>query len=159
LKLPVVLVPHQIYPKGVSYTQEEYQSWDGDDRYPVELIFSSIKNRSDLFALRQEMTPQELKGVIGESEIFIGARMHSVIAALSSTVPSLVIQYSHKSGGMMKLLGMDPYVWDIKDDFDKLTIKTFKLWNSRQKIRAELKGMMPAIFQGIYDLTNEIDVV
>lgn len=159
LKLPIVLIPHQLYPKEMIYTQEEYQSLNGDDRFPIEQILSAIKDPNNLFALQQEMTPQELKGVIGKSEIFVGSRMHSVIAAVSLSVPSLVMQYSHKSGGMMKFLGMDEFVWDVQNDYEKLTEKTHELWNRRQAVRTKFKEMMPGIYQEIYDLTNEIGAV
>ena len=159
LKLPIVLIPHQIYLKEMAYTQEEYQSGGGDDRYPIERILSAIKDTNNVFALQQEMTPQEFKGVIGRSEIFIGSRMHSVIAAVSLSVPSLVMQYSHKSGGMMQFLGMDEFVWDVQDDYERLTEKTQELWNKRQTVRTKFKKMMPGIYQEIYDLTNEIDAI
>ena len=89
----------------------------------------------------------------------MGGRMHSVIAAVSLSVPSLVMQYSHKSGGMMKLLGMDEFVWDIQDEFEKFTEKTHDLWTKRQDVRAKYNEMLPGIYQEIYDLTNEIDAV
>ncbi len=159
LKLPIVLIPHQIYPKGFVYTQDEYQAKNGDDRYPIERIFSTIRDQSGVFALQQEMTPQEMKGVIGKSEVFVGGRMHSVIAAVSLSVPSLVMQYSHKSGGMMKLLGMAEFGWDIHDEFEILTEKTFKLWKNRHDIHIRYKEMMPGIYQEIYDLTDELDII
>ncbi|VFQ46552.1 polysaccharide pyruvyl transferase family protein [Desulfoluna butyratoxydans] len=158
-EIPIVLIPHQLYPKKMSYTIDEYQSKDGDDRFPIELILSKINKTDRLFALEQEVTPQEVKGVIGKSELFIGSRMHSVIAAISLSVPSLVMQYSHKSEGMMRFLRMPEYVWDINKDFEDLTRRTSALWRDRQIVRAKLNEIMPGIYEDIYDLCNEIERV
>lgn len=156
---PVLLIPHQIYPDGVSYSSEEYKSRDGDDRYPIEEIMKLLKDNDDVFGLADDMTPQELKGVISKSEIFVGGRMHSVIAAVSLCVPSLIMKYSHKSVGMMTLLGMDKYVWDIDDDLKHLMKKTEVLWQNRKSLRDELSNMMPSIYNDIYQLTDEIDQI
>ena len=42
----------------------------------------------------------ELKQAIAQCDLFIGARTHAVIAALSSGVPALALAYSHKARGI-----------------------------------------------------------
>ncbi|MCU7918321.1 MAG: polysaccharide pyruvyl transferase family protein [Candidatus Thiodiazotropha sp. (ex Epidulcina cf. delphinae)] len=157
--LPVVLIPHQIYPTGVPHTQEEYSSRDGDDRYVIEMILKHMRDKTGVYALTQEVMPHELKGVIGKSEMLIGGRMHSIIAGVSLAVPSLVMQYSHKSGGMMQLLDMDDCVWDINNSLDDLITKTHRLWKEREAVHKKYRDMMPGIYKEIYGLADEIKAV
>ena len=48
----------------------------------------------------------EMKGFIARCRFFVGARTHATIAAYSSCVPTLVVGYSVKAGGLQRdLLG------------------------------------------------------
>jgi polysaccharide pyruvyl transferase WcaK-like protein len=53
-----------------------------------------------VYCVSNNLTAAETKWVISRCEIFIGARMHSVIAALSSCIPTLTLSYSSKSVGL-----------------------------------------------------------
>lgn len=56
-------------------------------------------------------SPIEAKSYISKMDFFIGSRMHSTIAALSSGVPVIPIAYSRKFIGLFQSLGYD-YVID-----------------------------------------------
>ena len=157
-KLPVILIPHQIFPTCYKFSPEQYISKGGDDRFAIDEIMKHISDKSQIFPLMGEYSPMELKGIIKGSEIFIGGRMHSVIAAISTATPAMIMQYSHKAGGMMKFLGLDEYLWDIKDTTLKLQEKVDLLWNNRQKIRSKLNNELPPIFEEIYGLVDLIPI-
>jgi len=55
------------------------------------------------------LSASEIKLLISKFDLFIGARTHSVIAAIDSDVPSIVLSYSIKSEGIMKYLYGDEY--------------------------------------------------
>ncbi|MBR2692326.1 MAG: polysaccharide pyruvyl transferase family protein [Aquamicrobium sp.] len=55
--------------------------------------------------------PRTLRALIGKADAFVGCRFHSVVAALSQGVPSLVIGWSHKYQEMMAML--QPGEWFI----------------------------------------------
>ena len=55
-------------------------------------------------------TPMELKGLISQMDVFVGARMHAVIAAFSCGVPAIPFAYSKKFGDLFGSLG---YPWLI----------------------------------------------
>lgn len=155
--LPVLLIPHQIFPDSYQYTKEQYRSSGGDDRYAIEQVMEKLIDKKDVYHLSGYYSPSELKGVIKHSEIFIGGRMHSVIAAISQCVPSLIMQYSHKASGMMKMLKMDQFVWDISEDQELLKSKIRILWKEKNEIRTKLKKEMPSILEEIYNLADEIE--
>ena len=58
-------------------------------------------------------TPIEAKSYISNMAFFIGARMHSTIAAFSSGVPTIPVSYSRKFQGLYNTLGYN-YIIDAK---------------------------------------------
>jgi colanic acid/amylovoran biosynthesis protein len=56
----------------------------------------------------------------------IGARMHANIGALSSGIPTVAISYSHKTPGIMDLLGQKSLVIDIVSLDYAMIIRTIK---------------------------------
>jgi polysaccharide pyruvyl transferase WcaK-like protein len=153
-KLPIVLIPHQIYPNCYKFTKEQYESRGGDDRYAISKVMEYINNFDDIVPLKGEYSPMELKGIIKGSEVFIGGRMHTIIGAISTATPSLIMQYSHKAGGMMRFLNMEEYLWDIEDSYEFLQQKTKLLWETRFLIREKLNKELPEIFKEIDGLAN-----
>jgi len=59
---------------------------------------------NDIQMIKGEYSSEELKGIISCFDLFIGARMHSVIAALSMSVPALAIAYIPKSRAIMEMV-------------------------------------------------------
>lgn len=157
LKVAVLLVPHQIFPDQYDFSRRRYKSRRGDDRYVIQMVLKGLENTDNIFHLSEYYTPSQLKGIISRSEIFIGGRMHSIIASLSSNVPSLIMQYSHKAIGMMKMLNMSEFSWEISDDIQNLKNKTKLLWEKKEIIKDRLKNIMPSIKSEIFSLADEIE--
>lgn len=110
-----------------------------DDRLIAKKIISKSKNKSECHIIRGDYFPEELKGVISRCEIFIGGRMHSNIASLSSGVPTIATSWSHKYQGIMDHLGQGEYVCDIKNiEYENLKLKIDKLWLNKENIRKKL---------------------
>ena len=155
--IAVLLIPHQIFPGSYQYTKEQYRSTGGDDRYAIEQVMENMIDNKDVYHLSDYYSPSDLKGVIKRSEIFIGGRMHSVIAAISTCTPALIMQYSHKASGMMRMLDMEQFVWDIAEDQELLKSKIRRLWKEKNEIRTKLKKEIPSILEEIYNLADEIE--
>ena len=97
----VVLVPHVYGPRP-----------DHDDRTALRELASKLTCRHTF--IEEELSPNQLKGIISEFDLFVGARMHSCIAALSQGVPTIAISYSHKSEGIMEDLGLSHQLIRLK---------------------------------------------
>jgi len=139
----VLLVPHQICPSNNNV--QRIFLCPMDDRDAINGVMNYVKDKEIASPILGEYNAGEYKGVISRCEIFIGGRMHSVIAAISSGIPSAIIQYSHKAGGVMEMCGLREYVWDFKapkQDFLKIIDK---LWYSRVSLQSELQGRMMKI--------------
>ena len=153
LNATIVFVPHVIGPGDI------------DDRIVADDICKLIKNKDKIISIKEEYTPEELKGIIGQCDLFIGARMHATIAATSMLVPTVAIAYSDKTHGIIgKMLGYEAYVLDVKDlSYDKLISKIDDAWENKEEIKKELKMKIPmvkekAMLNGklVKDLINDI---
>ena len=133
LKATIIMIPHV-------YT-------GNDDRMTINRIFRKVKNKSNVKIIKNEYSPQELKGIIGECDLFIGARMHATIAATSMLVPTVGIAYSHKMQGIIgEMLGQQKYVLDIKElDYESLISTINDAWENREKIRKKLEVKIPMV--------------
>jgi colanic acid/amylovoran biosynthesis protein len=130
----VLLVPH-VY------------SIADDDRKSTKKIFSKVKNKFKVKVIKNEYSSEELKGIIGLCDLFIGARMHAIIASTSMLIPTIALAYSHKSYGIIgEMLGQEKYVLDINDlSYEKLIFKIEELWARKDEIKLELEQIMPEI--------------
>jgi colanic acid/amylovoran biosynthesis protein len=117
-----------------------------DDRIINEKVFEMVKNRDHVFNLKEDYNAEELKYVISKCDLFVGARMHANIAALSSCVPAVAISYSIKTPGLMKLCGVEDYYIEFEDLSEELLMcKIADAWENREKIRGHLKETIPLI--------------
>lgn len=134
LKATIIMIPHVYTPND-------------DDRIAINRIFHKVKNKSKVKTIKNEYTPQELKGIIGQCDLFIGARMHATIAATSMLVPTVGIAYSHKMYGIIgEMLGQEKYVLDIKElNYEDLISTINDAWENREKIKKELEAKIPMV--------------
>ncbi len=101
LNANILLIPHVTGPDTERH----------DDRIACRNLYKLSEHKAHISLLKGHYKADELKGLISQCRIFIGARMHANIAALSSCVPTLAISYSHKTEGIMKLLGLERWVY------------------------------------------------
>jgi len=66
---------------------------------------------------------QQLKWIISQTVFFLGSRMHSCIAALSTSTPTIGLSYSYKFEGTFKMFGQQDNVISL-NDLKKETIPT-----------------------------------
>lgn len=143
-QLPILLVPHQIYPAGFAgLTPAIRLSADGDDRAAAELVLQALPERDGIYTLGGDYSPAEYKGILKRCEMFIGGRMHAVISAVSAGTPSGIMQYSHKAAGVMEMLELTDYVWDCRAPFQDLGAMAARLWENREALRSRLAARMP----------------
>ncbi len=111
-----------------------------DDRFVARKIYEISKNKNRIKLIDDEYSAEELKGIIGQCDLFIGARMHANIAATSMNVPTLAIAYSHKYYGIMGMLKMENYVLDFRSmTFNEMAAKIDELWDKKGIIKKELE--------------------
>lgn len=87
-------------------------------------------------------SPIDAKGYIAGLDLFIGARMHATIAAISSGVPVIPIAYSRKVNGLYGNLNY-PYYIDAKDS----TINTDDAVNQIKQFNDKIDEMKTKVIE------------
>lgn len=138
---PIVLLPHVTCPNNDDY---EFMA-----RCKEEL--TSYEDR--LVLIEPRFSAQQLKWIISKCDIFIGARTHATIAALSTCVPTLSIGYSMKSRGINKdIFGHCDYVIPLdRLQPDALAQSAVELLEDAQNVRAHLSESLPRYKQKAWD--------
>ncbi len=137
LGVTVVLLSHVLGPGAAR-----------DDRAVARRVYEKLAHKHGARLVLGDYRPEELKGVIGRLELFVGMRMHANIAALGMGVPTVAIAYSRKTRGIMQMLGQQRWVCEI----DSLTSEALcemleSLWGQRDHVRDELQDQRGAVEQ------------
>jgi colanic acid/amylovoran biosynthesis protein len=128
-----------------------------DDRIIGHQVFERVERRDRVFEITNEYTPPEFRGIVGLCGLFIGARMHANIAALSTYVPTIAIAYSHKTAETMEQCGQEKYVCDIRNmTLEELISKVYDAWNRRKDIREELEHRITAMRENLQSTMAQI---
>lgn len=90
------------------------------------------------------LSAPQLKCIIGKSEYFIGSRMHSCIAALSTGVPITAVSYSHKFEGVLRQLELEDLACNPEYlSVDGMMDKALDCYRRREEIRDRLQEVIP----------------
>lgn len=134
----IIFIPYSLGPRDFE-----------DDRTIAKEICEMVRDKDKVKIIVGDYDPSQLKGIVMQCDMFIGMRMHSNIAALSSFVPTIAIAHSHKTYGIMAMLGQERWICDIRRfGFKKLISKVNDLQKMKEEIREELKVRIPAV-QGL----------
>ena len=130
----LLLVPHVI---GRDNKSNDFAS--------CRAIYEALGDSSRVSVIEANMSAGQMKGAISRCRYFIGARMHSTIASLSSFVPTISIGYSIKATGLNRdLLGTEQFLLDAKTMSDSRLIEAFReLQGKADNIRAKLQETVP----------------
>ena len=111
-------------------------------------IIKNVINKSRVINMQKDYFACQLKGMIGCCDLFIGERIHSVIAALSMKVPSIVL--SNKTdvrvcGIIGEMLGQYDWIYN-NERVDVTSLKQLidKAWEEREVIQKKLETVIPA---------------
>ncbi|MGE5533872.1 MAG: polysaccharide pyruvyl transferase family protein [Bacillota bacterium] len=131
----VILIPHEIANNKINdpilYSKKNIK---GDDIDAVKSVYDVVSNKQNVIPIMEKFEGDVIKGLIGECDLFIGARTHSIIAALSMGVPTIGIAYSHKTPGVLQMMDLAEYVCDFR------TVTIEELNEKIQKISKKFSG-------------------
>lgn len=127
----VMLVPHTFAAPGRAESDPEAC------RRVLASVPPELAGRVHL--VTAEYDQNEIKGVIGLCDFFIGSRMHACIAALSQGIPAVGVAYSKKFVGVFDSVGAGEWVVDGRTMTNEEALaKTMELFARREEIRPEL---------------------
>lgn len=85
-----------------------------DDGEPIKEVLKRINQQDRVALIDEDLSPSMQSALYGGARMMIGTRLHSVIFALVGGAPAIAISYTHKVDGIMKMLGLEKYVLNIK---------------------------------------------
>ncbi len=134
----VLLIPHVHIPGG------EGES----DIAAIDAVLALLPEtvRSRVTVIPSELDAAELKWCIAQCSWFVGSRMHSTIAALSSGVPACGYAYSDKTLGVFETVGMGDHVVDARHfGGDEAVEAIFASFKAREPTGRQLAARVPAV--------------
>jgi colanic acid/amylovoran biosynthesis protein len=114
-----------------------------DDRVAGRRV--AARMRCPAAVLGESLDHHTVKAMYSGLDLLVGTRFHSVIFAMTASVPVLAIEYEHKTSGIMHDLGLDEWVYDITTvDEAGLVNGLRQLLARRTEVVAQLTERMPA---------------
>jgi len=140
----VILFPHSLSEKDTA----RYQRLD--DRIACRQIYRSVRNKNKTRLIDGDYGADEIKGVIGMCDLFVGCRMHSAIASTSLCIPTIVLAYGEKFEGIIgRSMGQQSRVVNISADYetllDQLKSKIMSTWEQRNLIISDLQERLKPV--------------
>jgi len=119
---------------------------DGLKEDVTSQIVDRLEDRAGTYVIQGEYSHEDFRAFLAEyAELFIGARMHANIAAVSVGVPTLALAYSQKTHGIIgKMLGLSDFIVDVRqvrdgDEFlAEMISKVNMLWERRSIVKKDL---------------------
>lgn len=151
--LHILLVPHVTW---------RFRDQNQDDREMAKIIKDTFSNNDRISILNiDDKNYCQIRYVIGQCQMFIGARTHAVISAYSMCVPSIALGYSIKSRGIAKDLGIsDKLVVDSKYVSEGQIVDAFiYMMKNAEAIREQLKQIMPDYKNSTYGIREYLNKI
>ena len=124
-----------------------------DDLAVMRQIRERMARGQDALLVEDDSSAPELKGIVGQCDLVVSARYHTMIAALSQGIPCMAIGWHFKYAEVMKLFGQERYVLSV-DRLDQGELRSMfsELWQAREQRKAEicarLDGLREEILEG-----------
>lgn len=129
-----------------------------DDREVSHAIFERMNRKKRAHVMDGDYTHYDVKSMYDSLDFIIGTRFHSVIFSLTSFVPAIAIEYEHKTGGIMRDLGLSEWALKIENVTEKDLTELFsRLVKGEAKYRKTLKKMIPPYAARAADAIKQVD--
>lgn len=129
----VYLIPHVLDKSLNSY----------DDDYKI-IKALNIKYKNTILAPYFE-TPIQAKSYISNMDCFIGSRMHSTIAAISTGIPTIPVSYSRKFEGLFESLHYKYVIHGNSDNLDSACSKVISYVENLNNLKKEVSMSMKIV--------------
>lgn len=127
-QLKVVLVPHTFRPGKHNPSVCDYGT--------CRELLENLKDQDGVYLIDDDLSASELKSIISLAHAHIGGRYHSVVAALSSGVPTLSLSWHPKYRDVMREYGVADFVMAEYNDSAQLLLE--RLLRNREEIATQI---------------------
>ena len=147
------LVRHIIGKLGARVALIPNEIWDGpnDDLSLAEQVCAAVADERCEVIHTEDMTGQEIKGVIRECDAVVSARYHTIVAALSMGIPTLAVSWHHKYHDVLQLFGQEQWRLDAASvKAEELISKFDALWSLREQLGRQIVEARPAVREAVH---------
>jgi len=114
-----------------------------ENDYAVSYDLYREYNNPQIVLAELFLSPIDAKSYISGMDFFMGARMHSTIAAFSSCVPVVPMAYSRKFNGLFSDTLQYSYLTDMKTDTESRILEIVKeAYTNRENLKTLEQGQM-----------------
>jgi len=144
----VVLVPHVFAQTGhiesdPDACRQVYQLLA--DKYPNKIILTE-----------ETLDHKQVKYLISHCDFFLGSRMHSCIAAISQSIPTIGLAYSGKFIGVFDSVKVGESIVDLRTkDEQQILDNVQKIFKKRQQIAEKLRISIPKVQEKVLGLFDD----
>jgi polysaccharide pyruvyl transferase WcaK-like protein len=129
-----------------------------DDRAVARDVLERVQSKKMVHVFPAERhTGPEQKGAIARCDLFVASRYHSIVAAMSLGVPTVVIGWHHKYAELLEKFGQE----EVGLSSDDCTLEA--LWTRceiigarRQEVRAEIQSRLPDVERRIFEVGESL---
>jgi len=105
----------------------------------MDEIHQKMKNKDRAKIIRGMYSPQEILGVVGQMDMMIGMRLHSLIFAARMNVPVVGLSYDTKTSEFLRMIGQDRWSCDYKNiNINNVFQNIYHVWINRDDIKRDL---------------------
>lgn len=120
----------------------------------MEEIAAGSACEDDIHFVRGSYTPAEVKALLGQMDLMIGMRLHSLIFSLTMGVPSIAMSYASKVASTMESFGFGDYCLPLNavtgDKIVSLTAKAIERKDYSERL-LETCGRITKEVDGLHD--------
>ena len=109
-------------------------------------IRALVKHKECFLMLSRQYMPEQVRSIIGLTDLFIAITFHALVHAISMSVPTVAIDYGGKAIELMRELGLAGMVIPAKElNPDVLKAKIVEAWIIKDELRASLPRKIPEL--------------
>lgn len=111
-----------------------------DDRIIYKDIYKICHHKNKIKIIETEYNAEELKGLIGKFDLFIGERLHSTINAISMNIPTIIVSnFNDQRLNIIKLFGQEQSILFLNNlEREVFLNKIIEIYNNRDVIKKQL---------------------
>ncbi len=127
-------------------------------------VYEAAQNKDMVRWYPREMSPEEIRELLGRSKCLVASRFHAMIGALEKCTPVLLIGWSHKYKEVLDMFGLGEYAADFSSlELETLKTKFNEFMADNDIIRSKIKENLPEVLESsrnnIRYISEEIDKV
>ena len=158
LNANIILLPHVYRMNPYTYGQEHINGPDYDILLNLYKMVGGEKYGGRIKLIEGKYSASEAKGMIGQCDMYLSGRLHAGVAALSQSIPTILLAYGHKHYGFASLVGQEKYVFNGKDA-KTLESLILEAWENRVQIASVIRERMKRVEELVnmnFEIVKEI---